>query len=96
LEDLRLNEPRKYYFQHLFILKIYLTPRKLINTYIKKLKAWYKADPKGETKTNSGFGWHSKTNMNELKQFEPLTKELFMMAEACNLDYGVQPKLGLR
>jgi uncharacterized protein (TIGR02466 family) len=69
---------------------------KELNKYLyKEIKAWYKADPKGETKTNSGFGWHSKTNMNELKQFQPLTKELFMMAEACNLDYGVQPKLGL-
>ena len=68
---------------------------KELNKYLyKEIKAWYKADPKGEIKTNSGFGWHSKTNMNELKQFQPLTKELFMMAEACNLDYGVQPKVG--
>ena len=33
--------------------------------------------------------------MNEKKEFQPLTKELFAMAEECNKDYGVQPKLGL-
>ena len=29
------------------------------------------------------------------KEFNPLTQELFKMAEECNKDYGVQPKLGL-
>jgi len=69
---------------------------KELNKYLfKHIKAWYKADPKGEIKTNSGFGWHSKTDMNNRKEFNPLTQELFKMAEECNKDYGVQPKLGL-
>ncbi len=69
---------------------------KELNKYLfKHVKAWKKADPDGEKKTNSGFGWHSKTDMNERKEFQPLTQELFKMAEECNKDYGVQPKLGL-
>ena len=69
---------------------------KELNKYLfKHIKAWYKADPKGEIKTNSGYGWHSKTDMNLKKEFDPLTQELFKMAEECNKDYGVKPKLGL-
>ena len=69
---------------------------KELNKYLfKHIKAWYKADPKGETKTNSGYGWHSKTDMNFKKEFDPLTQELFKMAKECNKDYGVKPELGL-
>ena len=36
---------------------------KELNKYLfKEIKKWRKADPKGEFKTNSGFGWHSKTD----------------------------------
>ena len=45
------------------------------------IKSWRKAEPKGETKTNSGFGWHSSTDMNQRKEYDPLTSELFKMAE---------------
>ena len=39
---------------------------KKLNKYLfKEIKKWHKADPKGETKTNSGFGWHSKTDMDK-------------------------------
>ena len=42
---------------------------KELNKYLfKHIKAWYKADPKGEIKTNSGYGWHSKTDMNLKKE----------------------------
>jgi hypothetical protein len=69
---------------------------KELNKYLfKHIKAWKKTEPKGEVKTNSGFGWHSPTDMNEKKEFNPLTQELFKMAEECNKDYGVAPKLGL-
>ena len=69
---------------------------KELNKYlIKHIKEWKKECPQGEQKTNSGFGWHSPTDMNEKKQFQPLIQELFKMAEECNKDYGVQPKLGL-
>ena len=51
---------------------------KELNKYLfKHIKAWHKADPKGEIKTNSGYGWHSKTDMNFKKEFDPLTSELF-------------------
>jgi uncharacterized protein (TIGR02466 family) len=33
--------------------------------------------------------------MNQKEEFNPLTKELFKMAEECNKDYGIQPNLGL-
>ena len=34
---------------------------KELNKYLfKEIKKWRKADPGGEKKTNSGFGWHSK------------------------------------
>ena len=47
---------------------------KELNKYLfKNIKQWYKSDPKGEIKTNSGYGWHSKTDMNDKKEFEPLT-----------------------
>ena len=33
---------------------------KELNKYLfKEIKKWRKADPEGEKKTNSGFGWHS-------------------------------------
>ena len=41
---------------------------KELNKYLyKHIKDWGKADPKGEDKTNSGFGWHSKTDMYRRK-----------------------------
>jgi len=69
---------------------------KELNKYlIKHIKSWYKSDIKGEERTNSGFGWHSKTDMNFKKEYEPLTNELFKMANLCNIDYGINVKLGL-
>ena len=69
---------------------------KELNKYLfKEIKKWRKADPEGEKKTNSGFGWHSKTDMDKRKEYQPLIQELFKMAEECNKDYGIQPKLGL-
>ena len=46
---------------------------KKLNQYLfKHIKAWYKQDlnvgrKTGEFKTNSGFGWHSSTDMNDKK-----------------------------
>ena len=69
---------------------------KKLNKYLfKHIKKWKKANPKGEEKTNSGFGWHSPTDMNQKKEYEPLTSELFKMAYECNKDFGVEGKLGL-
>ena len=51
---------------------------KELNKYLfKEIKKWRKADPKGEAKTNSGFGWHSKTDMDRRKEYKPLIDELF-------------------
>ena len=60
-----------------------------------EIKKWRKADPKGEAKTNSGFGWHSKTDMDKRKEYKPLIDELFKMAYECNKDFGIEGKLGL-
>ena len=46
---------------------------KQLNKYLfKEIKKWRKADPQGEKKTNSGFGWHSKTDMDKRKEYKPL------------------------
>jgi hypothetical protein len=67
---------------------------KELNKYLfKHIKAWRKADPKGENKTNSGFGWHSKTDMDRRKEYKPLIDELFKMAYECNKDFGVTGEL---
>jgi len=43
---------------------------KELNKYLfKEIKKWRKADPEGEKKTNSGFGWHSKTDMDKRKEY---------------------------
>ena len=69
---------------------------KELNKYLfKEIKKWRKADPEGEKKTNSGFGWHSKTDMDKRKEYKPLIDELFKMAYECNKDYGIIGKLGL-
>ena len=50
---------------------------KELNKYLfKEIKKWRKADPEGEIKTlNSGFGWHSKTDMDKHeKEYQPLNR----------------------
>ena len=66
-----------------------------LNNYLfNHIKNWAATTPT-ESKTNSGTGWHSPTDMNEKEEYKPLVQELFKMAEECNNDYGVKPKLGL-
>ena len=49
-----------------------------LNQYLEqKIIQWSQQD-KGEQKTNAG-GWHSKTNMNQKEEYNPLTIELFNM-----------------
>ena len=51
-----------------------------LNKYLEpKIIQWSQQD-KGEQKTNAG-GWHSKTNMNQKEEYNPLTRELFNMQE---------------
>ncbi len=64
---------------------------KELNKYLfKEIKKWRKADPEGEKKTNSGFGWHSKTDMDKRQEYRPLIDELFKMAYECNKDFGIE------
>ena len=66
-----------------------------LNNYLfNHIKKWAETTP-SESKTNSGTGWHSPTDMNKKEEYNPLTQELFKMAEDCNNDYGIAPKLGL-
>ena len=49
-----------------------------LNSYLEKhIIEWSKQD-KGVSKTNVN-GWHSQTDMNHRKEYEPLIKELFQM-----------------
>ena len=74
---------------------------KELNKYLlKHIKAWYKKDqtagkPMGLFKTNSGYGWHSETDMDKKEEYKPLIAELFAMGKRCNQDYGVEGELGL-
>ena len=66
-----------------------------MNKYLYPLiKAWSKKD-KSEKKTNAGGGWHSPTDMNFKKEYQPLSDELFTMQEEIYKDYGMEPKPGL-
>ena len=52
-----------------------------LNQHLEKnILQWNKEDPKGVSKTNVN-GWHSATNMNEKKEYNPLMKELFAMQD---------------
>ena len=57
---------------------------KELNKYLfKEIKKWRKADPKGETKTNSGFGWHSKTDMDKRKELRQSLGYLLINYHRC-------------
>ena len=52
-----------------------------LNFYLEKnILQWNKKDPKGVNKTNVN-GWHSQTDMNKKREYDPLTKQLFNMQE---------------
>ncbi len=51
-----------------------------LNQYLEpRIIQWSRQD-KGVSKTNAG-GWHSTTDMNQRKEYNPLTRELFKMQE---------------
>ena len=51
-----------------------------LNQYLEpRIIQWSQQD-KGVSKTNAG-GWHSTTDMNRRREYDPLTKELFSMQE---------------
>ena len=93
-----MKERKRMNCDILFLTPVYLkmvkNPQKL-NTYLFPLiKAWSEKD-KSENKTNEGGGWHSPTNMNRKKEYQPLTDELFSMQNEIFKNYGVEPKPGL-
>ena len=68
---------------------------KYLNKHLfKHIKAWSKTD-KSMEKTNAGGGWHSPTNMGDKKEYKPLLKELFIMAQELFKDYGLEPECAL-
>jgi len=85
---------REILFPTPIYFKMVKDPKKLNKTLYPLIKAWSKKD-KSETKTNAGGGWHSPTNMNFKKEYQPLTDELFAMQEEVYKDYGMEPKPGL-
>ena len=66
-----------------------------LNQYLEpRIIQWSQSD-KGVSKTNAG-GWHSETNMNKKKEYNPLTRELFnMQAEIYQKEHlDLKPVLG--
>ena len=67
----------EYHFPTMIYIKDFSDPEKL-NKYLEpKIIQWSQQD-KGELKTNAG-GWHSATDMNHKREYDPLTNELFAM-----------------
>jgi len=85
---------REILFPTPIYMKMVKDPQKMNKTLFPLIKAWSKKD-KSETKTNAGGGWHSPTDMNFKKEYQPLTDELFAMQEEVYKDYGMEPKPGL-
>ena len=52
-----------------------------LNQYLEQqVIKWSQTDPEGKKRTNVN-GWHSKTDMNQKEEYNPLTRELFNMQE---------------
>ena len=85
---------REILFPPPIYMKMVKEPKKLNKYLYPLIKAWSKKD-KSETKTNAGGGWHSPTDMNIKKEYQPLIDELFAMQHEIYKDYGMEPKPGL-
>ena len=85
---------REILFPTPIYFKMVKDPKKMNKYLYPLIKAWSKKD-KSEEKTNAGGGWHSPTDMNFKKEYQPLTDELFEMQEEIYKDYGMEPKPGL-
>ena len=85
---------KEYFFPTIIYIKDLPNINEL-NSYLEKhIVEWSRQD-KGIHKTNVN-GWHSQTDMNHKKEYEPLIKELFTMQNEIiqeeHLD--IEPKLG--
>ena len=85
---------REILFPTPIYMKMVKEPKKLNKYLYPLIKAWSKKD-KSETITNAGGGWHSPTDMNIKKEYQPLIDELFAMQHEIYKDYGMEPKPGL-
>ena len=85
---------KEYFFPTIIYFKDLPNPEGL-NSYLEKhILEWSKQD-KGVKKTNIN-AWHSQTDMNNKKEYEPLTRELFQMQkEIIQEEYlDIKPRLG--
>ena len=69
----------EYHFPTMIYIKDLPNPEKL-NQYLEPKIIQWSHQNKGVAKTNAG-GWHSTTDMNTKKEYNPLTIELFNMQE---------------
>ena len=85
---------KEYFFPTIIYVKDLPNANEL-NSYLEKHIVEWSNQDKGVSKTNVN-GWHSQTNMNHKKEYEPLIQELFTMQNGIiqeeHLDIG--PKLG--
>ena len=85
---------KEYYFPTIIYIKDLPNANKL-NSYLEKhIVEWSKKDS-GVSKTIVN-GWHSQTDMNHKKEYEPLIQELFTMQNEINQEehLDIEPRLG--
>ena len=85
---------KEYFFPTIIYIKDLPNPEGL-NSYLEKHIIEWSNQDKGVGKTNVN-GWHSQTDMNHKKEYEPLIKELFTMQnEIIEEEYlDMKPRLG--
>ena len=70
----------EYHFPTPIYIK-YLPNAVQLNQYLEQqIVKWSQTDPEGKKRTNVN-GWHSKTDMNQKKEYNVLTRELFAMQD---------------
>ena len=85
---------KEYYFPTIIYVKDIPNSEEL-NSYLEKHIVEWSNQDKGVEKTNVN-GWHSQTDMNHKKEYEPLIKELFTMQNEIIQEehLNMEPKLG--
>ena len=85
---------KEYFFPTIIYVKDLPNANEL-NSYLEKHIVEWSNQDKGVLKTNVK-GWHSQTDMNHKKEYEPLIKELFQMQnEIIQEEYlDIKPRLG--
>ena len=85
---------KEYFFPTIIYIKDLPNAIEL-NAYLEKHIIEWSNQDKGVSKTNVN-GWHSQTDMNHKKEYEPLIKELFQMQnEIIQEEYlDMEPRLG--